>query len=81
MDEYRLVDCEFHDRLEAWATLHQPCQIVYRNIMNEQVEIYDRIVDVYAADKADFMKLSDGTEIRLDQIISVNGVPLTYALD
>jgi Rho-binding antiterminator len=81
MDEYRLVNCEFHDRLEAWSTLRQPCQIIYRNAIDERIEIRDRIVDVYAAHQADFLKLSDGTEIRLDKIISVNGEPLAYASD
>jgi len=31
---------------------------------------------MYAANQADFLKLKDGTEIRLDRLISVNGNPL-----
>jgi Rho-binding antiterminator len=73
MDEYILVSCDFHDQLEAWATLRQPCQITYRDGANELIEVQGRIVDVYAADKADFLKLNNGTRIRLDKIVSVNG--------
>ncbi len=78
MDAYRLVSCDFHDELEALATLRQECQIVYRNTADEVVEVQDRIVDVYAANKADFIKLKNGTEIRLDRLVSVNGKPMSY---
>jgi Rho-binding antiterminator len=75
------VDCDFHDELEALATLRQQCWIVYRNAVDEEVEVQDRIVDVYAANKADFLRLKDGTEIRLDRIISVNGKPIAYCVN
>ncbi|MEH2242806.1 hypothetical protein [Nostoc sp.] len=73
-----MVDCDFHDELEALATLRQQCRIVYRNAVDEVVEVQERIVDVYAANKADFLRLKDGTEIRLDRIVSVNGKPIAY---
>ncbi|MBF2048324.1 MAG: hypothetical protein EDM05_048445 [Leptolyngbya sp. IPPAS B-1204] len=81
MDAYIPVSCDFHDRLEALATLRQKCQIVYRNQANEVIEVEDWIVDVYAANQADFLKLKDGTEIRLDQIVAVNGEPVSYCTD
>jgi Rho-binding antiterminator len=73
MDEYVLVSCDFHDHLEEWSTLRQTCQITYRDANNHLIEVQGRIVDIYAADKADFLKLDDGTVIRLDKIVSVNG--------
>lgn len=79
MDDYCLVECGFHDRLEALATLRQICQISYRTVTGEIVEVQDRIVDVYAANQADFLKLKDETEIRLDRLISVNGNPTRFA--
>jgi Rho-binding antiterminator len=69
MDAYTPVSCDFQDVLESLATLHQKCQIVYRD---ELVEAQGLIVDIYAANKADFLKLDDGTEIRLDKIVSVD---------
>jgi Rho-binding antiterminator len=78
MDAYIPVNCDFHDELEALATLRQECQIVYHNATNEVIEVCNRIVDVYAANKADFLKLKDGTEIRLDRIVSLNGKPMSY---
>ncbi|MBD0265605.1 MAG: hypothetical protein ICV78_23655 [Tolypothrix sp. Co-bin9] len=72
MDAYNLVSCDFHDELESLATLRQECRIVYKNVDDEVIEVKGRIVDVFAANQADFIKLKDGTEIRLDRIVSVN---------
>lgn len=79
INDYRLVDCSFHDELEALATRRQPCKLIYRTVDGEVVEVEGQIVDVYAAHKADFLKLKDGTEIRLDRVISVNGKPVQFA--
>jgi len=72
MDAYVPVDCDFHDQLEALATLRKECQIVYQNASGELVKVQGLIVDIYAANKADFLKVDDGTEIRLDRIVSLN---------
>lgn len=81
MDAYIPVSCDFHDELEALATLRQECRIVYSNAANELVEVQGLIVDVYAANKADFLKLKDGTQIRLDKIVSVNDKQLSSYSD
>ncbi|NMF64597.1 hypothetical protein [Brasilonema octagenarum] len=81
MDTYIPVSCDFHDELEALATLRQECRIVYCDAANELVEVQGRIIDVYAANKADFIKLKDGTEIRLDRIVSVNDKQLSSYSD
>jgi len=72
MDAYIPVNCDFHDQLEALATLRKECQIVYQNASGELVKVQGLIVDIYAANKADFLKVDDGTEIRLDRIVSLN---------
>ncbi|MEM9451419.1 MAG: hypothetical protein AAGA75_23190 [Cyanobacteria bacterium P01_E01_bin.6] len=76
MDAYIPINCGFHDELEAWSVLRQPCRILYRNADDAVVDVTDHIVDIYAQDKADFLKLKKGTVIRLDRLISVNGKPL-----
>lgn len=81
MEAYIPVSCDFHDQLEALATLRQPCRILYRNAVDETAEIQGRIVDIYAANRADFLKLEDGTEIRLDRIISPNDQPISVCVD
>jgi len=72
MNAYTPVNCDFHDQLEAIATLRQTCRIVYRGEATTTTEVEGRIVDVYAANHADHLKLEDGTVIRLDYIISLN---------
>ncbi len=81
MEPYQLVDCSFHDELEALAILRQPCKVIYRTEADEVVEVESQIVDVYAAHHADFMKLKDGTEIRLDRLLSVNDKSIQFACD
>lgn len=78
MDAYTPVSCDFHDQLEAIATLRQTCRIVYRSESNVTSEISGRIVDVYAVNHADYVKLQDGTVIRLDRIVSVNDQPVSF---
>ena len=35
------------------------------------------IVDLYAKEGAEYLKLNDGTVIRLDRLVSINGVPVS----
>ncbi len=81
MDTYTPVSCDFHDELEAIATLRQTCRMVYHTETSATAEISGRIVDVYAANHADYVKLEDGTIIRLDQIISVNDQSVSFCVD
>ncbi len=74
MDAYIPVSCDFHDELEALATLRQECELVYRGAAAELLMVRGLIVDVYAANKADYLRLKDGTEIRLDRLVSVKAV-------
>ena len=45
---------------------------------NEQI-IDGFIADLFAKDGAEYLKLDNGTVIRLDHIVSVNGIALNYA--
>jgi Rho-binding antiterminator len=81
MDVYVPVSCDFHDQLAALATLRQKCQIVYRTEADDVIEVEGWIIDVYAANRADYLKLKDGAQIRLDRIISVNGETVSSCID
>ncbi len=75
---YQQVSCSFYDELEALATLHRICTIRYRTETGEAVSIESQIIDLYTANKSEFLKLKDGTEIRLDRLISVDGKPVSF---
>jgi Rho-binding antiterminator len=72
---YRPIDCGLHDRLEALATLRRPCRVVFHAEDGAHREVQDRIVDVFARAGAEFVRLASGTEVRLDRLRSVDGVP------
>lgn len=62
----------YPNELEALATLHRICTIRYCTETGEAVSIESQIIDLYTANKSEFLKLQDGTEIRLDRMISVD---------
>ena len=79
MHPYKLVACSFHDELEAIATLRQTVPIVYRDAEDQVQTVNSRIIDVYSANKADYLKLHDETVIRLDHLVSVNDKPVQFS--
>lgn len=81
MDAYKPVSCSFQDELEAIATLRQDCQITYRTEAGDVAIASGRIVDIYAANHADYMKMDDGLVVRLDRIVSLNDKPITSTAD
>ena len=73
---YIPIDCSYYDRLEAWATLRENVTIK----LNEKPELLTGVIkDLYVRDKVEYLLLNSGKEIRLDQIASVNDIPLTDA--
>ena len=79
MNQYKLINCSFHDELEALAILRQMCKIIYQTEDDTILEVDSQIVDVYAANQEEFIKLKDGNKIRLDRLISVNGKSIQFA--
>lgn len=75
---YQSISCSYYDQLEAYATQKTRCSIVWKvNGIEQSVD--GVIVDLFAHNGAEFLKLDSGTVIRLDHIVSVNGIVLNYA--
>jgi len=72
---YRPIDCEFHDVLEARATTGQPVEVIYRS-QGEDRRTTAKIEDVYVRDGAEYVLLGDKSEVRLDELVSVDGIDL-----
>ena len=77
-DAYRPIDCGVHDRLEDLAVRRVLCRIRHRvpsgsgaDATGEEVEIEGRIVDVFARDGEELLRMDDGREIRLDRLLVV----------
>ena len=73
---YKPIDCDYYDRLEAWATLKTVCLIVFKDDTGKQQELSARIVDVYTQDKIEYLKTDTGLILRLDALVSVNDILL-----
>ena len=60
MSDYNSISCNLYDHLEEIATRKSQCIFTYLNEENEFAEIRGKIVDLFAADGADWCKFSDG---------------------
>lgn len=69
---YKPIDCNFYDILEANAVLRKVVVIEYLQD-GKIATIENRIVDLFIKDKAEYMRLENGSEIRLDTIHTVDG--------
>ena len=76
MMKYEPIDCNFYDILEANAVLRKQVEVVFINNKEEQQMIKTLIKDLYIKEKAEYMKLENGLEIRLDRLIAVDGKEL-----
>lgn len=77
MKPYLPIDCSYYDRLEAWATLKQTCVIRWMDQDGHRQEIKSKINDLLLKDGVEYLLADNNLIIRLDQLISVNGIPLT----
>ena len=69
---YSPVSCDFYDELEALATQHKPCEIIFINNGSKSV-IHTRIAKLVTRDKTEYLVTDSGLEIRLDQLVQVDG--------
>jgi Rho-binding antiterminator len=71
--QYQPIDCNFYDRLEAWATLKQSVNIVFQQGAENQ-QVKGVIEKLFIRGGAEFMRLDNGLEIRLDKLVEVEGI-------
>lgn len=73
MSDYQPVNCEFHDIIEACATLRNPIAMVVLKSEGPHRIVNTVIKDVFAKDGAEYLHTNCGKLIRLDQLITVDG--------
>jgi Rho-binding antiterminator len=78
--DYKPIDCNFYDELEAVATLKKRVLLQYFSELRE-LTIESVLIDTFfVRDGAEFMRLKTGEEIRLDLIIRIDDkLSPTYA--
>jgi Rho-binding antiterminator len=67
--DYKPVHCDLTDELEALAIQKKPINLKYRTEAGSTDWKLGHIQDLFTKDHADFLKLVDGTVIRLDRIV------------
>ncbi|MEM9835539.1 MAG: hypothetical protein AAF828_03500 [Bacteroidota bacterium] len=74
MKTYQPISCDFYDVLEANAVRRIKSVVVYQAEDEVQTVSDVIITDLQTRNKEEFVYLSNGLELRLDQLISVNGL-------
>lgn len=71
--KYKPIACGLYDELELRAIRKQRCKITFidSGITNTIESI---ISDLFVKDKAEYLRTTDGREIRLDSILEVDNV-------
>lgn len=70
---YIPISCAFYDELEAIATLRQNAVIKYAAADGGTKSAAGKIKDFFIREGVEYLMLDTGFEVRLDDIISVNG--------
>lgn len=72
-DNYKQVSCSLYDGVESLAVNKKRVKLVYLDSANQRTEVENFIADVFSREKAEYIRLGDGTEIRLDKLIEIDG--------
>lgn len=71
-EEYQPVDCDFSDEIEFAVIRQLPVEVKYWNVKDQLHAIRGKILDIYIEKKAEYIKMSNQTIVRLDRISSVH---------
>lgn len=74
--QYHPISCDFHDLLEALATARQTAQIRFRDGGGALQHRSAAITDVFSRNGAEYLVISTGETLRLDQLIAVDDTTL-----
>ncbi|HET6569615.1 MAG TPA: hypothetical protein VFG50_16740 [Rhodothermales bacterium] len=77
--KYEPIDCNFYDELTLRATYRRVSEVRYRDEAGVERVVRAVIEDVFTRGPEEFLKLEGGLEIRLDRILSVDGILLPGA--
>ncbi len=73
-EPYLPIDCSLHDRFESAAVRRERVRVTWTTSSGDEsggpMESVGMIRDVVARDGAEYLVMSNGSEIRLDRIVS-----------
>ncbi|MBC6996840.1 hypothetical protein QWY85_04055 [Neolewinella lacunae] len=71
---YRPIDCNFYDHFEAAIVTRRTVSLSYRGIDGEVNHTETRLSNTKTVRTEEYVQLGSGTWLRLDRIVSVDGV-------
>jgi transcriptional antiterminator Rof (Rho-off) len=72
-DGYQPIACGFYDKLGLRMMRGTPCRLVFET--DDGREAVEALIDdLYTEGDAEYVRLADGTTIRLDRIVKVDEV-------
>ena len=74
--KYIPISCDFYDEIELLALRKSPCKVIFRNEKEEEELIEGVIKNVYSKNKEEFLEMNGDFKVRLDRLVSINGMPL-----
>lgn len=74
MKSYEPISCQWYDQLEALSVKGLELQVTYIDEQNVHHHLVGRITTLYTKQKAEYMVINEQVHIRLDTLISVNGM-------
>lgn len=74
--KYQPINCSYYDELEAIATLRKKVEVEYYDQNKPLIVKNVGIKTLFTKEKEEFVVLSNGLIIRLDQLIQVDGKPI-----
>lgn len=70
---YKSINCSWYDRLIQACERKEELTLEIADSDQTSEKIIFKPVDIFSKDQAEWLKSSEGTIIRLDKILSVNG--------
>jgi len=77
--KYIPISCDFYDEIELLALRKSTCKVIFRNKNEEEEMIEGVIKNVFSKNKEEFLDMGGDVKIRLDRLVSINGMPLPDA--
>ena len=74
--KYIPIDCGFYDRIEAAIVQRKTVQLEYRNTEGHNALAETKLQDTQTREGEEFLILPSGERIRMDHILSLDGVPV-----
>ena len=74
-DHYEPVACDFTDEIEDFSVRKLPVDVTYWDESAHLTKACGKITDIFTSPgKEEFLKLEDGTLVRLDKIMEVKSI-------